>query len=137
MHRRRPDDKPSLPRFNIRARVKSFGYAANGFVALVRYEHNAWVHLAATCLVVITGLVLRVGLEDWRWLILAIALVWIVEALNTSIERLCHLLHPGQHPQIKVIKDVAACAVLIASASAALIGAATIWPYLAAIFKPI
>jgi len=30
----------------------------------------------------------RLSPDEWRWIILAIALVWLAEALNTAIERL-------------------------------------------------
>ena len=37
------------------------------------------------------------------------------EMANTAIETLADHLHPGQHPEIGVVKDVAAGAVLVAS----------------------
>ena len=61
------------------------------------------------------------SLTDWRWLILAIALVFATEGLNSAIEQLCDHLHPARHPAIGTVKDVAAGAVLVCAIAAALI----------------
>jgi diacylglycerol kinase (ATP) len=117
-------------RFTLRARLISFGYAARGLCALVRGEHNAWLHIAATILVATAGSVLRIDTPDWRWLIVAAALVWMAEAINTAIEALCDRLHPSRDPAVGRVKDLAAGAVLVAAVAAALIGALTLVPYL-------
>ena len=116
--------------FSLAARVRSIGFAAEGVRDLFRYEHNGWIHLGAAAIVVILGALLRVSLADWRWLILSIALVWAAEAGNTAVEQLCDLVHPGRHPVVKRVKDLAAGAVLVYALAAMLIGAATLMPYL-------
>lgn len=120
------------PEFSLSARLRSFGYAAEGLRYLFRYEHNAWIHLGASAAAMSAGLALRISLADWRWLILSIALVLAAEAGNTAIEQLCNLVHPARHPIVKRIKDVAASAVLLCAMGAAAIGAMTLWPYVAA-----
>lgn len=117
-------------RFSLRARLGSGLHAARGLRQLVRREHNAWVHVAATVLVVLTGAALRVSASDWRGLILAMALVWLCEAFNTSIERLCDRLHPSHDAAIGEVKDLAAGGVLVAAIAAALIGLLTFLPRL-------
>lgn len=117
--------------FNLSARIRSFGYAVEGLRWLFRHEHNAWIHLAASTVVIGLALTLRVSLSDWRWLILSIGLVLTAEAGNTAIEQLCNLVTPGRHPVVKRIKDVAAGSVLLCAIAAAAIGAATLWPYVA------
>ena len=114
----------------MRARLSSFGYAARGLRHLVHREHNAWLHLAATIAVAAAGLVFRLDAPDWRWLVIAAALVWMAEGVNTAIEDLCDRLHPGFDPAIGRVKDLAAGAVLIAAIAAALIGALTFIPHL-------
>ncbi|WP_206238877.1 diacylglycerol kinase family protein [Novosphingobium terrae] len=118
-------------RFSIRARLRSVSYAAQGIVTLIREEHNARIHLFATGAVVLTGWRLHCTWDEWRWLLLAIGLVWMAEAFNTAIEVLCDLVQPGFHPQVKRIKDLAAGAVLLAALTAALIGMTVLWPHLA------
>lgn len=67
-------------------------------------------------------------MNDWRWLVLAMAMVWLAEAFNTAIEELCDRIEPGFDLVIGRIKDIAAGAVLIASLAAALIGVLTLGP---------
>jgi diacylglycerol kinase (ATP) len=60
----------------------------------------------------------------WALVGLAVGLVLVAEMANTAIEALADLLHPGQHPEIGVAKDVAAGAVLIATLVAIVVGLA-------------
>jgi len=107
-----------------RSRMNSIRYALQGCVQLVKQEPNAKIHALATVAVIIAGLVKGIGRYDWMALIFAIALVWITEALNTTVEMLCDLWCDGQyHPKVKIIKDIAAAAVWIASLASICIAA--------------
>jgi diacylglycerol kinase (ATP) len=114
----------------VKARLRSVTYAAQGIRTLIREEHNARLHLAATLVVLLAAWRLRCTGEEWRWLVLAIGLVWMAETFNTALETLCDLVQPDFHPQVKRIKDVAAGAVLMAALTAALIGVTIFWPHL-------
>jgi len=116
-------------RFSFVARIHSFGFAFSGIGFMLRTQHNAWVHLAASIIVVGAGFGLRVSASDWRWLIVAMLLVWAAEAFNTAVEYVCDMVSPGYSETVKRAKDVAAGAVLINAIGAALIGALTFWPY--------
>ncbi len=102
-------------KFSVTARFKSMSYAFNGFKVLLEDEHNARVHLVATVLVYVLALVLDAATIDWIIITIVVALVWVTEALNTSIETLCDLVSTDYDPRIKKIKDVAAAAVFMAS----------------------
>lgn len=115
--------------FSLSDRVKSFGYALRGLGFMLRTQHNAWIHLAATVVVVAAGIALRITAEDWRWMVLAIALVWVAEIVNTAFEHLCDVVQPEFHVSVKTAKDVAAGAVLVAALGAAIIGVMVFWPY--------
>jgi diacylglycerol kinase (ATP) len=116
-------------RFSVAARLKSFRHAFAGFAFMLRTQHNAWVHLAATIVVVALGLALRVDADAWRWLITAMALVWVAEAVNTAFEHLCDVVSPEFHASVQRSKDIAAAAVLVCVIAAAILGALTLWPY--------
>jgi diacylglycerol kinase (ATP) len=118
------------PGFSVFARIKSFGYALNGLGFMLRTQHNAWLHLAASVGVVGAGLALQVSGADWRWLVSAIAMVWVAEAFNTAVEHVCDVVSPGYLEAVKRAKDIAAGAVLICAGAATFIGALTFWPYL-------
>lgn len=123
---------PSAPDFrdSLRARARSFGYAVAGLQQMLRTQPNARIHAGATARVLWLGWALEVSAYEWLWLVLAIALVWMAEALNTAIERLADAVTREQHPLIGQAKDVAAGAVLVAAAAAALIGAIILGPRL-------
>jgi len=127
--RTRTETKSIEPRFTIAGRVKSFRYAFAGLWLMLRTQHNAWIHLCATAVVVGVGLALKVRAADWRWLIAALALVWTAEAMNTAFEHLCDVVSPEFHAGVQRCKDIAAGAVLICALAAALAGAITLWPY--------
>ena len=117
-------------RFLIVDRIKSFGHAFNGLAAMLRSQHNAWIHLAATVAAVSAAWWFALLRAEWVWLILAIVAVWTAEALNTAFELLCDVASPEFHPVVKQAKDVAAAAVLIAAIGASLIGVLIFAPHL-------
>jgi len=116
--------------FSWAARARSFGYAFRGVVTLLATQHNAWLHAAATVAVVALGVALGVSRIEWALLILAIALVWTAEGLNTALEWLCDVAAPEYNPLVKKAKDVAAAAVLLAAIGSALIGLLVFGPRL-------
>ena len=72
----------------------------------------------------------RLTADEWRWIIFAIALVWLAEALNTAIERLADAVTLEPNDNIGIAKDVAAGAVLAAAAFSAVIGLMIFLPHL-------
>lgn len=117
-------------RFSLAARLHSMRHAWAGIRAMLIEEHNARVHLAATVLVSVLGLILSIEVMEWLILIIVIALVWITEAINTALENLSDHVCPEHSTLIGKCKDVAAAAVLLAAISAALCGAIIFVPYL-------
>src|SRR5215204_5025670 len=111
-------------------RLRSVRYAVRGIGVMVRSQHNAWLHAAATVAVVALGLGLGVSAADWCWLVLAMMAVWTAEALNTAFEFLTDVASPTFHPVAGKAKDVAAGAVLIAAAGSAVIGLLVLGPHL-------
>lgn len=113
----------------IQKTAKSFRYAIRGIGKVIRYENNAKVHLLATITVIIAGFYLRISFRDWCLLVIAVAMVWITETVNTAIEKLVDLVSPHYNEKAGTVKDVAAGAVLLASIFAVVIGALVFWQY--------
>jgi diacylglycerol kinase len=111
-----------IPEHRSPSRLRSFGYAFAGMVHVLRTQRNAWIHAVMTVLVVALGLWLRIPLTDWPPLLVAVALVWMAEFINSALEAIVDLASPGRHPLARVGKDVGAAAVLIAALSAAAVG---------------
>ena len=109
-------------KFSWNARAKSFGYAWSGIKSLLRTEHNSRIHLAFTIIVVVLGIVLKISRFEFITLFIVMALVWICEIFNTCVEKTMDFISLEQHPQIKLVKDLAAAAVLIMAITAVIVG---------------
>jgi len=110
------------------ARVAAFGHAFRGWGHALKTQHNAWIHSLAAMAVIAIGLWLELPAHDWAVLVLAIAMVFTAEFINTSIEAVVDLASPVHHPLAKVGKDVGAAAVLVAALAALLIGLLILGP---------
>lgn len=108
---------------NINKCLKSFSFAFKGIYLLFKNENNARVHLLASVLVIIAGFLTDLDKGEWLWIILAITLVWLTEAINTAIEKIIDLYTPDFNPRAGIIKDLAAGAVLITAIFATVVGA--------------
>jgi diacylglycerol kinase (ATP) len=116
-------------KFSVRARARSFFFAARGIKTMFVSQHNAWIHAVATVLVIALGLVAGLTRLEWFVLVLAIVAVWMAESINTAFEFLCDVTSPEFHPVVEKAKDVAAGAVLITALGATAIGALVFVPY--------
>ena len=122
--------------FEFSSRMRSFKHAGRGVWLTLKSQHNAWVHLIATMVVVISGCMFNVSRVDWCMLCLACTSVWVAETLNTAVEYLADLITCDIHPLIRNAKDVAAGAVLIAAIGATIIGLFVFGPYLWSVRLP-
>lgn len=121
------------PSFSWKARLKSFVYAWEGIVSFFRWEHNAQIHLAITFLVLILSVTLGVNKWEAIAVVFSIAFVWVTEMINTAIEKTMDFISMERHPQIKLIKDIAAGTVLIAALAAVIVGSFIFIPKLTAL----
>jgi diacylglycerol kinase (ATP) len=113
------------------SRLRSFSHAWRGLWKMVREESNAQLHLGATLLVIVAGVVLHLTIDEWRALAFECTIVWSAEGFNTAIERLCDRVCPSKDPLIGAAKDIAAGAVLIATIGALAIGVTILIPHVA------
>ena len=127
-------DTTSKPRpFEVSGRIRSFRYAGQGILLTLRTQHNAWIHAAASVLVIAAALVCEASQQEWCILVLACIAVWVAEALNTALELLADATTKEFHPVIGQAKDVAAGAVLIAAVGAVAVGILIFGPRLLAL----
>jgi len=120
--------------FQFTGRIRSFKYAIIGLIRMIRCQHNAWIHAAATVVAIAMGVLFHLSGSEWCWIVLAIAIVWTAEALNTAFEFLADVASPNFHPDVKDAKDVAAGAVLITAIAAVIIGLIIFMPHVLALF---
>ena len=89
-------------------------YALHGVAHAVRSEHSLQFQAGAFAAVLVALAVLRPRPVWWALVLLASALVVAAELLNTALEELADHLSPTEHPRIRLVKDCAAGAVLVA-----------------------
>src|SRR5260370_31842243 len=121
-----------MPSLTFTGRIRSLKCAFKGIRVMIASQHNAWIHAAATIVVVAAGFYFHLPKAERCWIILAIISVWTAEALNTAFEFLTDVASPSFHPLAEKAKDVAAGAVLIAAIGSVLLGMLIFGPYLLA-----
>lgn len=100
----------------------SFKYAFEGIITTIKEERNMFIHFLIAIIVVITGIYVRLSLNEWFICLLLFALVFSLELINTAIENTVDLVTTKKNKKAKLAKDAAAGAVLIAAIFASIIG---------------
>ncbi len=118
---------PTSPRPRIRL-VRSFYFAFAGIAYLFRTQRNARIELVIALVVCALGAWLRITRLEWAILVVMIAMVLILEGLNTALEAAVDLASPEIHPLAKVAKDVTAGMVLIAAIASVVVGLLILGP---------
>lgn len=93
--------------------LKSFKYALQGFISAFKTEKNMKIHILATIIVIIFGIIYKINWQEWCFCVIAIVGVISAELCNTAIETVVNMVSPEIHPKAKLAKDIAAGAVLI------------------------
>lgn len=102
--------------------IFSFKYAFEGIITTIKEERNMFIHFLIAIIVVITGIYVRLSLNEWFICLLLFALVFSLELINTAIENTVDLVATKKNKKAKIAKDAAAGAVLIAAIFASIIG---------------
>lgn len=102
------------------------GFALAGLKEGWRRERSLRTHCLFAAAALVALLVLRPAPVWWALVAVVIALVIALELLNSALEGVIDLLHPGLHPEIKVIKDMVAGAVLAISLAALVVALALV-----------
>ena len=100
----------------------SFKYASEGIISTIKEERNMFIHFLIAIIVVITGIYVRLSLNEWFICLLLFALVFSLELINTAIENTVDLVTTKKNKKAKLAKDAAAGAVLIVAIFASIIG---------------
>jgi diacylglycerol kinase len=112
---------------------RRFGCAVRGFCETLGREPSMRVHALAALAVVAMAWWLRVSVLEAAVLALAGGLVMAAEVMNTAVERLADRVCRERDEGIRLAKDAAAGAVLVASVAAAMAGLLILGPKLWAV----
>lgn len=102
--------------------IGSFNYAVTGIITALQSEKHMRVHYLIALLVIVASLFFDFSKTEFLILLFAISLVIVAEMINTAIEKIIDMITLDYHPLARVVKDVAAGAVLIASMNALMVG---------------
>ncbi len=105
-----------------RSVAQSFSFALKGIRYAIIHERNMRVHIVAAILALLVCACLRCTPGEWCVVIMLTGLVLAGEMLNTVVETIVDLIEPAYHERVKIIKDVAAGAVLIFACVALTVG---------------
>ena len=101
-----------------RSLLQRLGFALAGLGHALRTEGSLRTQLVLLLIVIGVLGYLRPPPVWWALVSVCSAGVVAAELFNTAVEHLADHLHPDQHPQIRIVKDCAAAAVLCAALGA-------------------
>ena len=119
----------------LRKWVESANYAIEGILHAVKTQRHLRYHLYSVVLILLLSLIF--GISQSKFIAIAIVAIVVlsVEMLNTAIEATVDILFKEYDERARVIKDIAAGAVLITAAGAAVIGYVVFLPFLRDAFE--
>jgi undecaprenol kinase/diacylglycerol kinase (ATP) len=85
-------------------------------------QRNAKIQTVMGITAITLGFIVSISPYQWLLVLFCIGLVISLEMINSAIEIFCDMVTTDFHPKIKIIKDVAAGAVLVASIASLVIG---------------
>ena len=102
--------------------LRSFGYAWEGLKYAFATQTNFRIHLLLAIVAILLGIGLHITRMEWLFVAVCIAMVLLAELINTAIEKLADVVHRDRHPEIKLVKDISAGAVLVIAVISAVTG---------------
>lgn len=102
--------------------VDSFNFAINGLITAVGTERNIKIHYGAAIIILFSSLFFDLTRVEYMILLMTITLVIVTELINTAIEKTIDLITEEYHQLAKVVKDIAAGAVLLSAINAVAVG---------------
>lgn len=101
---------------------ESFNYAIEGFLYTLKTQKNMRLHFLAAIIVLLLGFYYNFSKIELILLLLTISFVLLAEMFNTGVELVIDLITDEFHPLARIIKDITAGAVLVASINAVFVG---------------
>jgi len=102
--------------------IKSFNNAISGIKYAVKNERNMKIHTIFAIIALLLSIFYNIKGIEFLMVCLAIALVLVCEMFNTAMEVLVDIITDVYHPKAKIIKDVAAGAVVFSAILALIVG---------------
>jgi diacylglycerol kinase len=113
--------------FRIHGLLESFRIAFKGIWYMFLYHRNMRIIFLIGLAAFLTGIYFQLKGIEFMILCITITAVFMAEMFNTAIEMVTNMVAHKFHLRVKVIKDIAAAVVLIASLNAVAVGYALFW----------
>ena len=108
--------------FRFHGLAESFKIASQGIAYLFLYHRNMRIIFLLGIIAFLAGLHFQLKGIELVALCVTITLVFMAEIFNTAIEMMMNMLSAKYHTRIKLVKDIAAAVVLLASLNALAVG---------------
>jgi len=108
--------------FRFHGLLESFKFAIGGIFYLFLFHRNMRLIFLLGLAAVLLGLFFKLNGIEFIILFITITVVFMAEMFNTAIEMLMNMITAKYHVRIKLVKDIAASVVLIASLNALMVG---------------
>jgi diacylglycerol kinase len=112
--------EPHVPSRNF---WNSFLNSVTGLKEIFKTQRNARIILSAAIAIIIVGFIFQVTLIEMAILVLTIGLVFVSEVFNTMTEEILNIISPHYNHKARLVKDVAAGAVLVSCLISLVVGA--------------
>jgi diacylglycerol kinase len=108
----------------------SYVFAIRGIRIAIVQERQMLLHIAASMMVIVLNIILKLSKTDWIITLILIGLVLMAEIFNTAIEKMADRITKVHDPLIRDIKDLSAGAVLTMGIVAAITAMIIYYPYI-------
>lgn len=109
-------------------------FAWNGIVQVIKRERNMRIHCVVALFTVLFGFIFQISRLEWITITIVIVLVFALEMMNSVCEQIIDYVKPEISMEAKIIKDMAAGAVLVAAIGSIIIGSLIFIPKIFAFF---
>lgn len=110
--------------------IASVSNAWSGIANVYVQEQNFRIQIFASIIVFAAGYFF--SLNRWEWIILFLlaTMILLLELLNSAVEQMADLMRPRLMHHVKLVKDMTAGAVLIASFGSIIVGILIFLPHI-------
>lgn len=110
--------------------LQTFANAFRGIFLVLKAERNFQIEIFALFINIFLIFYFELNAIEASILILVCIAVLVAEIFNTSVEKMADFVEPKFDEKIRIIKDIAAAAVLLSAIGAVIVGAIIYRPYL-------
>jgi diacylglycerol kinase (ATP) len=108
--------------FRLHSLKESFSFAIKGIAYLFFFHRNMRIIFLVGIASFLLGIYLKITGFEFMILCVTISMVFVAEMFNTAIELIIDMFTDKYHVLLKIVKDISAGVVLIASLNALAIG---------------